>query len=87
MHSTTTETISKPGQSEDNLLKKRRVDHYFIVNLSFGRVFVHVESFVLVKCQPFCLKTNLSRPYGWQREYLRSSGASEAASCPRHETE
>ena len=58
------------GQSKENLFKKAE-----------GRPLLHCQpsrwsylsrgEFVLVKCQPFCLKTNLSRPYGWQLLNIR----------------
>ena len=36
--------------------------------------------------QPFCLKTNLSWPYGWQRLCISSGGSSKRVTVPRHQT-
>jgi hypothetical protein len=65
------------GLSEENLFKnaKGRL-YYFLIcpTFYFFKVQVVTEPFncprgkiLLGSRQPFCLKTNLSRPYGWQR--------------------
>ena len=81
------------GTSKENLFKKARGRLYFFLTcpkFHFFKVQVftdpltcqHGKSF-LKRCQSFCLETNLSRPYGWQRVCIGCGGLLKRQSVPR----
>lgn len=79
------------GHLEDNLFKKAKGRLYYLslVHVHFYKVQVVTQLFpcprgksLLGSRQPFCLKHNLSRPYGWQRLCLRSGGTLKRFTVP-----